>query len=544
MYNDVFIPIGQIEKHPKKLVTAFFLFLSCNDVKGMQMATEEELLQEIINELKDTCEMDNEAHKNQLQEDSTILYPKFMEAFCIMHLRWMLEVHGANEEVLAKIEQCFINNYYDLGNPHSTLFSLNSVDNQNQFTHYCTDVDQVLCQNGSTAPKYAREYFAYYSIWQMRKYTFLMLLGTATMSESLDHLATKYQQGLCECKVTLIDTMSEICGIVHQYSYHVLNMHLLGINHKWKGAHHLRSVSIAAAMGDILLISNVKGIRRKICHIILSHLTTSIVKIDIYLKTHDTQHGTIKDLSAFKHLTAKHHITLSTKLSLKERKALEQTNDLANSFLQVFLDNIPVDANRQGETYKADNLVVEFNAAAKSTGSKNDPIQVFIEQLKRNKPLECLDPDAPTRVIETLAYEFISGLLEIMCKNSAQIKHDKNKDKDGNKNDFDMSKVKIPDIPQWPHAISSTYRGHLGYDKWTFKHSMANDDGTPGNIHDAINKEQGPQKSDSIYINPYTHITLHQLIISVLQHIKDLSWMPTVQYGCVALAVTPMYTYL
>src|SRR5882762_5722028 len=80
-------------------------------------------------------------------------------------------------EVLKKIDEIFVK-HYKIGEEVSPmLFFPDCGENYNKFLEYCDEVDQVLRLNASGAPPYAREYFAYYSIWQMRGFRFPVPLG-------------------------------------------------------------------------------------------------------------------------------------------------------------------------------------------------------------------------------------------------------------------------------------------------------------------------------------------------------------------------------
>jgi hypothetical protein len=107
-------------------------------------------------------------------------------------------------EVLTKIDRCFVKNYGDQGALANTLFFPSNADNENRFQKYCSDVDLVLKEAGSKAPKYSREYFAFYSIWQFQGFRFPMPIGTASVLEALNTILTKYSEGLSEVSVVLV----------------------------------------------------------------------------------------------------------------------------------------------------------------------------------------------------------------------------------------------------------------------------------------------------------------------------------------------------
>jgi len=291
------------------MVKAIFRLISRNETKGAQRATEEELLQEVVDELKDVFELDLAAIKDPVEardEDFKIKYPQFFKrvaleadsfkkkagyrqicclpAFALglvmasripshyTHAHWfnlksltdMINVHGTvsdsdpntshpiptfismqfisefivesveylerianpqkpplgfaeierkkndfdapgavlesvraslkgmevafaapgnlsswTPELLDDIDTCFIRNYLgEEGEPVPSLFFPNCPDNLNRFMAYCSEVDQAIRTHYLTAPTYAREYFLYYSIWQMQDWPFPVPLGT------------------------------------------------------------------------------------------------------------------------------------------------------------------------------------------------------------------------------------------------------------------------------------------------------------------------------------------------------------------------------
>lgn len=112
------------------------------------------------------------------------------------------DVSKWNEELLAKIDAQFVKRYLDdAGQPHDHLFFPNNPENLNAFTQYYQDVDHLLTMHPDLAPKYAREYFSYYAIWEMQGYAFPMPLGTANVVKTLDELAARYSRGFCEVSI-------------------------------------------------------------------------------------------------------------------------------------------------------------------------------------------------------------------------------------------------------------------------------------------------------------------------------------------------------
>ena len=106
-------------------------------------------------------------------------------------------------DVLQKIDECFKKHYMISDNPSPSLFFPNSDENVGKFQEYCDDVDQILRMNPKEAPRYAREYFAYYSIWQMRGFRFPVPLGTATAVEVLHNMACRVRAGFIEVSLLL-----------------------------------------------------------------------------------------------------------------------------------------------------------------------------------------------------------------------------------------------------------------------------------------------------------------------------------------------------
>ena len=102
--------------------------------------------------------------------------------------------------VLNEIDECFLKNYTKDNKLDTCLFFPESKGNLAKFRSYCDEVDQILRTNEGGAPKYAREYFAYYTIWQMRGFKFPVPLGTATTIESLEMVCTNVSLGLTEVR--------------------------------------------------------------------------------------------------------------------------------------------------------------------------------------------------------------------------------------------------------------------------------------------------------------------------------------------------------
>jgi hypothetical protein len=172
---------------------------------------------------------------------------------------------------------------------------------------------------------------------------------------------------------------------------------------------------------------------------------------------------------------------LSTFL-FKHNTGLQQlTSNLALKRMTtwIFPDGIKVQTDTPEERMDFGDhmsLISEWKKSCNIEDSiKNDPIAKVIHSLESNKYLACSSADAVQGSVESLAHNFISGLMkvclnlsplrtyinltsliQIMYQNKARL--DFNKDNDDDQYDFVMSDVSIPDIPRRPHAVSTTYR--------------------------------------------------------------------------------------
>ncbi|KAH9019230.1 hypothetical protein EDB85DRAFT_1896816 [Lactarius pseudohatsudake] len=606
------------EENPNKLATAIYRFMSRNETKENRMTTDEELLLEIVDELKDAYEADIDMQREQpnLDKDLDASYPAFMKlakdkaekaeesketpahrrlcsvpAFArglvmasrvrrhYTHAPWfeigtlskMLDSHGAlisefliesievlerlanpnappldkriidgvaidlmesrypagldeankklsdmtdafkgrgdasswNEELLAKIDECFVRNYKDKDDPAASfcdsLFFPDS-DNHNRFTKYQLDVDKVLQEESHVAPRYAREYFSYYAlIWQLKGRSFPVPLGTASVIDAVHQLATKYRRGL-----------SEYSDVVQAVSW-------IGTCVSWAPKMSAKfyviidpfDSALTAATSDILLKPNEIGVRRK---------------MDAHLLEHVNARGLVKDLAAFKSIVGgdkegisksskSHRSRASLPVSQKRRDwavtALAVTAEsavveqyrrrlldmcpsarrLRRDLQSLFVDlAVPFRVDRPGankpdflrEWQFADDLKIPDSEVpvvhnlkdflepwqrACSTLAKDvkDPVLALIQSMEKSRYLACSDPKAPPGAIETLAHKLISALAEIMYKNKARIEHTTHhaaSDSDDASCDrpFHMAGVTIPPIPRKPHAVSEEYR--------------------------------------------------------------------------------------
>ncbi|KAH9019225.1 hypothetical protein EDB85DRAFT_2153967 [Lactarius pseudohatsudake] len=95
--------------------------------------------------------------------------------------------------------------------------------------------------------------------------------------------------------------------------------------------------ALTATTSDTLLKPNEIGVRRKIVHILLSHLTTSIVQMDAHLLEHVNARGLVKDLAAFKSIVGgdKEGISKSSKKPPKsgESSSVTKVSPAVKEFL-------------------------------------------------------------------------------------------------------------------------------------------------------------------------------------------------------------------
>ena len=112
-------------------------------------------------------------------------------------------------EVLEDIDKCFVATFMENEEPLPCLFSkLYSMGEDNaQMIHdkhqeYYRAVDSVLVRHKDTVPRYAREYFAFYSIWEIQTFEFPVPLVTASVVECLDKIASKVRNGMTEVSIS------------------------------------------------------------------------------------------------------------------------------------------------------------------------------------------------------------------------------------------------------------------------------------------------------------------------------------------------------
>jgi hypothetical protein len=114
------------------------------------------------------------------------------------------DVKRWSPEVLDEIDDCFRDAYMRGSDVSPHLFFPRSVENINAFRGYREAVDLVLRRRKSDVPPHAREYFAYYCVWQMRGHEFPMPLGTKTAVFALHTICDMVEPGFVEVSVVVV----------------------------------------------------------------------------------------------------------------------------------------------------------------------------------------------------------------------------------------------------------------------------------------------------------------------------------------------------
>ena len=110
-------------------------------------------------------------------------------------------VESWSPSILEKIDGCFLKHYTKgpKGDEiDESLFFPDNANNLNIFTKYCSEVDDVLHRATEGVPRYAQEYFAYYTIWEKRGYAFPVPLGTRSVVEVLHRMTERVEKGFSE----------------------------------------------------------------------------------------------------------------------------------------------------------------------------------------------------------------------------------------------------------------------------------------------------------------------------------------------------------
>ncbi|KAH9983733.1 hypothetical protein BJV77DRAFT_1072649 [Russula vinacea] len=302
--------VKKIEESKKDEAYAIFWLLSQNETKGSHRATEEELLQEHLDELKLALQKD-------LDNRGTMAEGNYLKMFPIFHMfvfEFLLEsleilerianpkepplqmedIEKKHDEVLqagnnlallkllGKIDECFVKHYMDAGKLVDSLFTPDFPDNFNQFVKYCANVDEVLAASANTL-RFSREYFTFYSIWQLRGYSFPVLLRTALVVDALNKISMKLQNGFVEC----ISWMATLVSWLSKF------------NAKKYIQRDQFQTMITQVDNDVLVDKNAKRIGRNIFKIFFMHLTTMITEIELYFSDNPTIHDIQVNLKPF-----------------------------------------------------------------------------------------------------------------------------------------------------------------------------------------------------------------------------------------------------
>jgi len=110
-------------------------------------------------------------------------------------------------EILDRIDQCFEEHFTSEGTAESWVFMPDDDRNLGRYAKYCGEVDRILLTYSDAVPKYARDYFAFYSIWEVQGYAFPMPLGTSKVVSVLAQLLERYQPGVIEVSCLLMKLM-------------------------------------------------------------------------------------------------------------------------------------------------------------------------------------------------------------------------------------------------------------------------------------------------------------------------------------------------
>jgi hypothetical protein len=114
------------------------------------------------------------------------------------------DVKQWSNEVLDQIDKCFIEHFMDSEQLLPVAFTPGNVEGINRFLKYYDQVDNILRVSRGKVPEYAREYFAYFSMWEVQGFAFPMPLGTRSVIHCVNMLLTDYERGFKEVSYYLI----------------------------------------------------------------------------------------------------------------------------------------------------------------------------------------------------------------------------------------------------------------------------------------------------------------------------------------------------
>lgn len=102
--------------------------------------------------------------------------------------------------VLEKIDECFEQHFMSSGAVYTWVFVPDNAQYLNAYARYCAGVDRILSTYSHQVPRHARDYFAYYSIWEVQGYAFPMPLGTSKVVSALETTLNEYRDGVIEVR--------------------------------------------------------------------------------------------------------------------------------------------------------------------------------------------------------------------------------------------------------------------------------------------------------------------------------------------------------
>ena len=183
-----------------------------------------EFLERIANEEKPPMDAD-EIDRKRLE----MMSPNGDKEAVMKELNAMEEAFGGrgrieswSPSVLDKIDACFVKHYMKgpTGDEiDKALFFPHDAGNLNTFVKYHSEVDDILHRATEGVPRYAKEYFAYYTIWELRGYAFPVPLGTRSVVEALHRMTKRVQKGFSE--VSTYSEFGRIGGHGHKTVTHV-----------------------------------------------------------------------------------------------------------------------------------------------------------------------------------------------------------------------------------------------------------------------------------------------------------------------------------
>ena len=171
-----------------------FLIESVETLKHIASPTEPPLgYQEILKKIEEFAETDDKTKLEKLKAS--------LSEMDKVYLSGQGDLDQWRYELLDAIDAKFVDNFMVSGEPINYLFTINCVDYLNKYNKYRMEVDDLLIDSKYCAPTHAREYFQYSTLWEMRGYKFPIPLGTKSVIECLNKLASARRMGFEEVSV-------------------------------------------------------------------------------------------------------------------------------------------------------------------------------------------------------------------------------------------------------------------------------------------------------------------------------------------------------